>query len=84
MFDNYDKLNPDYIPNNTTTYLDTEYLTIDSEVPRPMYDIKNNFIGYTWDEGESFDFKMSVDDMITIRRNSLIYEKAGEHIFSVT
>ena len=79
MFDNYDKLNPDYIPNNTTTYLDTEYLTIDSEVPRPMYDIKNNFIGYTWDEGESFDFKMSVDDMITIRRNSLIYEKAGEH-----
>lgn len=78
MFDKYDKLNPDYIPNNTTTYLGTEYLTIDSEVPRPMYDIKNNFIGYTWDEGEFFDFKLSVDDMITVRENSLIYDKPGE------
>ena len=78
MFDTYDKLNPDYIPNNTTDYKDIYYLTIDSEIPRPMYDIKNNFLGYTWDKGEIFDFNISVDDMITVRENSIIYEHSGE------
>lgn len=78
MFDNYHRLNPDYVPNNTTTYLDAEYLTIDSEVPRPMYDHKNNFIGYTWDEGEFFDFNLSVNDRIAVKENSLIFNNLGE------
>ena len=78
MFDNYDNLNPDYIPNNTTKYIDKYYLTINSQIPRPLYDIKNNFLGYSWDNGEIFDFNMSVDDMITIRENSIIYDTPGE------
>lgn len=78
MFDKYDNLNPDYIPDNTTTYLDKDYLTIDSDIPRPLYDLEGKFLGYSWDEGEVFEFKMSINDMITIRKNSLIYNKTGE------
>lgn len=78
MFDRYDNLSSDYIPDNTTTYLDKEFLTIDSQIPRPMYDINNNFIGYSWDKGELFEFEVSVDDMITVRKNSLLFNNTGE------
>lgn len=78
MFDRYDNLNPDYIPNNTTNYIDRYYVTINSDIPRPLYDIKQRFIGYTWDRNERFNFEISANDMITVRENSLIYDKTGE------
>ena len=79
MFEKYDSLNPNYIPNNTTDYEYNEYQKITSEIPIPLYDIKNNLIGYSWYRDEMFDFDMSVNDIITVRKNSLIYNKHGEH-----
>ena len=78
MFDTYDRLNPNYIPNNTTNYKDLYYSTIASEMPKQLYDAENNFIGYSWDKNEIFDFKISVDDMITVRENAIIFNKPGE------
>ena len=78
MFDKYDNLPIDYVPNNTTSYLDVDFLTIDSDIPRPLYNFKEEFIGYTWDRGEIFDFVMSVEDVITVRQNSLIFDKYGD------
>lgn len=78
MFDTYDNLNPDYIPDNTTPEPSEKYFKVDKILPRPMYSIKNNLVGYSWTNGEFFDFTISVDSMITINSDSLVYEKPGE------
>lgn len=75
MFDTYDKLNPDYIPDNSTPTPTEEYLTINKVLPRPLYDVRNRFIGYNWNHGEYFDFTLSVNSMITVNNDSLIFEE---------
>ena len=77
MFDRYNNLNPDYVPNNTTNYTTGEFATIGSEMPRPMYNLKGAIVGYTWNSEEKFDFNISIDDMITIKKNALIFEEHG-------
>ena len=79
MFDNYDNLDPEYIPNNISKDTDTNYIILDNTLPRPIYDIKNNFIGYTWDEGEFFDLNISVNDKIKVKENSIIFNCPGEY-----
>lgn len=78
MFDNYDKLNPEYIPDNTSPTPSTSFITIDEVMPRPYYDIKNRLVGYTWNYGEYFKFSLSTDDMIAILNDSIVYNNVGE------
>lgn len=60
IFDRYDNLRPDYIPNNMFSNISTPD-THDNTPPRVMYDLKNRFIGYSWYKSEKFDFKISID-----------------------
>lgn len=78
MFDTYDRLDPDYIPDNTSPKYCNRYLTITNKLPRITYDTKNRFIGYSWDYGDIFDFTISVDDVIAVRKDSLIFNNTGE------
>lgn len=74
MFDTYDNLNPYYIPNNTSRSCDNVFGTIDNDLPRPLIDLKGRQIGYTWNNGELFDFNLSVNDIITVREDAIIYD----------
>ena len=79
MFDKYDKLNPDYIPDNSSQDSDDfDYTLLDNDLPRTMYDALNRFIGYTWNHNESFDFVLSVNDTISIKKDSIIYNEPGK------
>lgn len=78
IFDNYDNLNPNYIPNNTSLTPSNSFLTIDNTLPRPYYDINGRFIGYTWNYGECFKFSLSTDDTIVILNDSIVYNNADE------
>ena len=79
MFDKYENIIPDYIPDNTSPTLDDyTFTSIDSDLPRPLINWRGNKIGYTWNNGELFDFNLTVDDMIAIRRDSLVFDKSGE------
>lgn len=79
MFDNYDSINPDIVPNNLDNNTPLEVISIkDNSIPRTLYDIKNRFIGYAWEYGDEFNFTLSVNDIIKVNANSIIYENFGE------
>lgn len=70
MFDNYD---------NPTSIIDTTYNTVDnlSKLPRRIFNIKNNFVGYTWDYGDTFKFKLTVAETVKVSEDAYIYIESG-------
>lgn len=75
MFDNYDNLSRFYVPNNISVNPATEYDSIDQTIPKKLYDIKNRFIGYSWDYGDTFDLILSINNRIPVRRDSIIFSE---------
>ena len=77
MFEKYDNIDPNYIPDNTSprpTY-DTEELT---KEPRIAYNIKGNPIGYSWTYGSEFKLKFSANQTFKVPFNSIVYDTANE------
>lgn len=75
MFDNYDNQNIFHVPNNISVNPAKEYNTIDTSIPKKIYDIKNNFIGYSWDYGDTFDLILSVNNKIPVKHDSIIFSE---------
>lgn len=75
MFDNYDNLSRFYVPNNISVNPAKEYDSIDQSIPKKLYDIKNRFIGYSWDYGDTFDLTLSVNNRIPVNRDSIIFSE---------
>lgn len=84
MFDTYDNTNAKYIPNNISKNPAKDYEVIDNSLPRKLYDIKNRFIGYCWDFGDEFDFVVSVNDKIKVRRDSIVFNEEGKEPTTAT
>lgn len=78
MFDNYNNINPDYIPNNTHNNTELKYMCIKNSLPRKIFDIKNNFIGYHWYTGERFEHTVSVNKSIQVENDAIIYTEEGQ------
>lgn len=78
MFDNYDKLNPDYIPDNTSPEQSHDYVTFKNELPRVSYNIKGNPIGLSWCYGDEFELKFTAKQKIKVAENSITYTTADE------
>lgn len=78
MFESYDKLgmstNSQGIQLNNTNYLSIESDTL----PRRIMDIKGRFIGYEWNNGDIFDFKIDITDAIKIKNDSIVFNNKGE------
>ena len=77
MFDTYDKLNPNYIPDNSTDKVE-QYKCIKNELPYKAYDIKGRFVGYKWNYNDRFVFPISVNNTICVDEDALIYINRGE------
>lgn len=76
MFDNYDNLSKFYVPNNISQNPAKEYDSIDNNImPKKLYDLKNRFIGYSWDYGNTFDLTLSVNSKIPVKRDSIIFSE---------
>lgn len=77
MFDTYDKLNPNYIPDNSTDKVE-QYKCIKNELPYKVYDIKGRFVGYKWNYNDRFVFPISVNNTICVDEDALIYTNKDE------
>lgn len=77
MFERYDNLNPDYIPDNSTPVIDF-VKQLDSELPLKMYDSKYRHIGYRWNASDRFDTQFSVADTIRVSADAVIYRTSGQ------
>ena len=78
MFEKYDRLNEDYIPNNTTVNTDINYIVHDDSLPRTSHNVYGNRIGLTWVHGEEFDLILSAKKELLVAEDSIVYEKSGE------
>ena len=78
MFDTYDNLVEDYIPNNTAKLRLNKCEIIDGTLPKQIFNARNKLIGYTWHRGEYFDFTLTADDTILVRDDAIIFENKGE------
>lgn len=79
MFDKYDyPIKP--IPDNSTPKSNDTYHFMNDEavLPRKVYNIKNNFIGYEWSYGDTFTFCLSTVEKIKIKEDSIVYQNFGE------
>lgn len=77
MFDNYDNLPLNYIPDNISQYPVNRYEILDTSTPTKLYSIKNNFIGYSWNYGDIFMFPVNVNKVIKVNADSIIYTEKG-------
>lgn len=79
MFDSYDNLKPDYVPDNSSPNQSTTYIELQDKLPRPLFDIKKRFTGYSWNHGDIFKWSLSVNRTIRINEDAIVYNTAGEY-----
>lgn len=78
MFEKYDKLNPDYIPDNTSPRPMYTYETLDESIPKVAYNAKGFPIGYEWTHGDEFQLTLSANRNINVAEDSIVYSTKGE------
>lgn len=78
MFKSYDNLDTNYVPNNVAEKPTNTFIRMDKSLPKKIYNIKNRFIGYTWNQGDILQFNISVADTIKVKKDSLVYEYSGQ------
>lgn len=77
MFDSYNNLNDNYIPNNIEPRC-CQTKILDSSIPKIIYNLNNEFVGYQWHSGDIFDLILSVNKKILVSESSLILDNQGE------
>lgn len=60
IFDNYDNLSPNYIPNNMNVCEPAEEAK-SNKPPRIIKNTKGQFLGYCWYNGEKFNFTVNTN-----------------------
>jgi hypothetical protein len=76
MFSNYENLSSTYVPNNQKKEF-VQQEVYNPNVPKKEYDIKGNFIGYSFCYGDTLEIPYSVNKTILVESDSLIYEISG-------
>ena len=76
---NYDNITDDYIPNNLRLAAPTPRKIFDYEPPYDEYNLKGNFVGYSWHYGESLDLTLSISKTIYVEDSAIIYTETGGH-----
>lgn len=76
MFDNYDTIYNTFIGNNKEEPA-KEYKVVDDCIPSQIFDIKGNFVGYQWQEGNTFDLTITANNIIKVKEDSIIFNEAG-------
>ena len=79
LFTNYDNINDNYIPNNLNIAAPSPRKVFDYDPPYNEYNIKGDFVGFSWHYGESFDLTLSISKTIYVEESAIIYRETGEH-----
>ena len=75
MFDNYQNLNPDYIPDNSSQPHNDSYKDLTIKVPEIYYSKTGAPAGYKWQHGAEFDLVLSLKKTVKVSDNAIIYEE---------
>jgi hypothetical protein len=78
MFDSYENLDPNYIPNNSINEEFYTYTNAEDTLPRTVFNIKGNPVGLSWVNGEKFILDFNANPIIKVAEDSIIYEVSGE------
>lgn len=78
MFSSYDNISAEYVPDNTTKVLPGDYVIKSDSYPAMIHDIKDRFLGFTWNYGDSVDLNLTVNDKVKVNKDSLIYLESGQ------
>lgn len=78
MFENYDNLSENYIPNNSYSEDINKEIKIDLSQPIKFYNIKNEFIGYSICQGETCNLPVNIIKEISVPCSSIIFNESGE------
>ena len=78
MFDNYDNLHEDYVPDNRHSNSDRTMEKIDTSKVHKVYNAKGNFVGVSWHRGETVDLEFPLCDRVFVDSDAIIYEGADE------
>ena len=78
MFDNYNNIPSDYIPNNMYPRIIPETLSIETD----NVELETNIVGkqnYVWDFGNSFVLKFDTRINISVEDDAIIFDEIGEY-----
>ena len=75
MFTNYDKIPENYIPDNIVMRMPPEIVCFSNKQPQKEYNFKGDFIGYSWEQGDTLTMKISVDKTIKVEEDALILDE---------
>ena len=75
MFDSYSNLSDIYVPDNTTKRQNTfVYFTGNKDINRE-YNIKREFIGYSWSYGDTVLLNLSMEKKIMVEEDAIVYDE---------
>jgi hypothetical protein len=77
MFDSYSNLSDIYVPDNTTNRPNSFVYFEDSKVKKE-YNIKGEFIGYSWAYGETVSLGLSMSKVVYVEPDAIIFTEENE------
>lgn len=82
MFENY-ITSSNTTPNNIGIYPSADCcgdicLSKCNKKPYEEYDVKGNFVGYTWNYGDTIDLQFLIEGQLTVESNAIIYTGLGD------
>ena len=78
MFDNYENLNSDYIPYNIQLDVPTRRNKYTNELPRKEFNKAGEFVGYSWDYGDTLILTFYIQPIVKVEENAIVYDVAGQ------
>jgi hypothetical protein len=88
VFENYQNVPDNYIPNNLSKYFPKEedlgkLVTVASNNLFEVRNIEEDLVGFTWSEGDSVTIKFLLSGSIFVEEDSILYYNKGESPSSV-
>lgn len=83
MFDSYSNLSDIYVPDNTTPTLNT-FVLFDNNAVKKEYNIKREFIGYSWGYGDTPTIEIALSKKIRVEEDAIVFYNSEEEPSSST
>ena len=73
LFTNYDNLRDTYFPNNRTADLQRRRIRVSDEFPHKEYNLCGDFIGYSWNYGDTPTLTFHLNPRVYVEDDAIIY-----------
>ncbi len=84
MFSNYENLDSSYQPNNRNKAMPEVRVGFDDGLPHKAYNLCGEFIGYSWNYGDTLILDVNINPVVKVEADAIIYTEPGEEPTSET